>query len=364
MMKEIKIESVSKAFNGELILDNLSLEIPSGKFFVLLGPSGCGKTTLLRLIAGLDVVDFGKIYLGDEDITYKPGYKRRINTVFQQYSLFPHLSVFENVAYSLRLKRLKSSEIRDKVLQLLSTVRLTGHEFKNIKSLSGGQQQRVALARAIANEPDVLLLDEPLAALDVNLREQMLIELIDLQKKFKTTFVYVTHDQMEALTVSDKMAIFNENGLIEQIGTSKEIYEFPSSRFVASFVGNANIIEGVLRLQDNKVEFEEKDLGIFWVYMPKKKHWLVSGRPVFMSLRPEKIFISKKEMEGFDNHLIGKVVNVVYQGRFTQYKVCLKNVKMVTVFEQNEEHFPQENINIGDEVNLYFQKDNVVLLDH
>lgn len=361
--RQIRIENVSKSFYGELILENLSLEIPSGKFFALLGPSGCGKTTLLRLIAGLESVDSGTISLGDENITYQPIYRRRINTVFQQYALFPHLSVFENVAYSLRLKQLSEITIKEKVFSVLKSVRLAGREFKAIQSLSGGQQQRVALARAMVNEPDVLLFDEPLAALDLNLREQMLLELIDLQDKIKTTFVYVTHDQTEALTVADRMAIMNEDGRIEQIGTPKEIYEFPLTRFVANFVGKTNILEGTLSLENEALFFEVNGLGRFQVYAPIRKSWMVQGSQLFLSLRPEKILISKKEHEGFTNHLTGQVLNIIYHGRSTQYLVSLKNGQVLTIFEQNEEHFPQQTIDYDDIVHLYFQKENVVLLE-
>jgi len=363
-MKKIRVEGVSKSFDGEVILDNLSLEIPAGQFFALLGPSGCGKTTLLRLIAGLDTVDSGKIYLGDEDITNQPIYKRRINTVFQQYALFPHLTVFENVAYSLRIKKMSDPIVKSKVTDALKMVRLTGFEAKLPRSLSGGQQQRVALARAIINEPDVLLLDEPLAALDLKLKEEMLIELIDLKDKLKTTFVYVTHDQFEALTVSDQMAIMNMNGNLEQIGTPKQIYEFPVSRFVANFVGNTNFIEGTLHVIDDQQQVEVEGLGYFQVYFPSEKYWIIPGRRLIMSIRPEKIFISKKEKEGFSNHMTGKVVNIIYYGRTTQYHVKLRNGQLLTVFEQNEEHFPQENIDYDDNVHLYFQKENVVLLEH
>jgi len=362
-MRTIRFERVTKLYEGEIVLDNLSLEIPMGQFFALLGPSGCGKTTILRLLAGLEEVDSGKIFLGDEEITHQPVFKRKINTVFQQYALFPHLTVFENVAYSLRVRRFSDDLIKTKVSETLKMVRLTGFESKFPRSLSGGQQQRIALARALVNEPAVLLLDEPLAALDLKLKEEMLIELSELQDKLQTTFIYVTHDQFEALTVSDQMAIMNEQGYIEQMGTPKTIYEFPASRFVANFVGNTNIIEGKLYLNDGKYSVEVEGLGFFNVYSAEEKFWMIPGCRLFMSIRPEKIFISKKEKEGFANHLTGKVVDIIYYGRSTQYRVRLKNGRLLLVFEQNEEHFPQESIDYDDSVHLYFQKENVVLLE-
>lgn len=364
-MRKIRIESVSKSFDGEIIVDKLSLEIPAGKFFALLGPSGCGKTTLLRLIAGLESVDSGKIFLGDRDITHVPIYHRKVHTVFQQYALFPHLSVFENVAYSLRIHGVSNAQINDKVSDILKMVRLAGHENKLPKHLSGGQQQRVSLARAVINEPEVLLLDEPLAALDLKLKEQMLIELINLQEKLATTFIYVTHDQFEALTVSDRMAIMNTHGTIEQLGTPKEIYEFPKSRFVATFVGSTNLFEGTLHISKSGVqELETEDLGNFSVYCAVDKPWMIPGRQVLMSIRPEKVCITKKTREGFSNWLQGKVAEIIYYGRSTEYRVQLSNGKIVMVFEQNEEHFPQETIDYDDHVNLYFQKENVVLLEY
>lgn len=361
-MRSIKLERIRKSIGGGAIIHDVNLLIPAGKFFALLGPSGCGKTTLLRLIAGLDKVDSGKIYLGDTEITDQPIHKRPINIVFQNYALFPHLDVFENVAYSLKLKKLPKALIEEKVINILSAFHLEKHIYKSTSQLSGGQQQRVALARAMVNEPDVLLLDEPLAALDFKLREKMLLELIDLQDKIKTTFLYVTHDQFEALTVADQMAIMNPHGEIEQIGTPKEIYEFPGSSFVANFVGTTNILKGTLE-GERLSEIEIPDLGRFSIHIHNKKSWMTEGSQAMISIRPEKIFISKKPVNNFSNCLKGTVQSIVYHGRSTQYNVLLKNGMRLQVFEQNEEHFPQQVIDYDNEVFLYWQKENAVLLE-
>lgn len=363
-MRNIKIEHVSKSFRGDIILEDLSLTIPGGKFFALLGPSGSGKTTLLRLIAGLETADSGKIFLGNDDITKTPINERRINTVFQNYALFPHMNVFDNVAYALSIRHVPKDIIEQKVVKVLKIVGLDRFIYKGIDQLSGGQQQRVALARAIINEPDVLLLDEPLAALDLKLRERMLVELIELQDQLKTTFVYVTHDQFEALTVADYMAIMNKDGCIEQVGTPKEIYEFPTSIFVASFVGTTNIINGSLSISaDHADAIEVADLGKLAVAVPADKSWAVDGAKVAISLRPEKIEITKQEQVGFSNMLLGTVQAIVYHGRSTQYNVRVSDTLVLQVFEQNEEHFPQEVIDYDDQVYLYWQKENVVLLN-
>jgi ABC-type spermidine/putrescine transport systems, ATPase components len=361
-MKSIKLENITKSFNGEVILENINLSIPAGQFFALLGPSGSGKTTILRLIGGFETPDAGSIYLGDEDITHVPINDRRVNTVFQQYALFPHMDVFENVAYSLRIRKVAPEIIEQKVRRVLKAVHLEKQIYKEISTLSGGQQQRVALARAIVNEPEVLLLDEPLAALDLKLRERMLIELIELQSQLKTTFVYVTHDQFEALTVADHMVIMNENGEIEQVGTPKEIYEFPVSSFVAKFVGMTNIFEGAIRLGDTPM-IELENLGSFQVAIADGKKWITDGRTVLMSLRPEKIEIRKTIIDGFSNQWTGIVEAIVYHGRSTQFNVRLKNGMLIHVFEQNEEHFEREVIDYDDQVYLYWQKENVVLLE-
>jgi len=362
-MREIRLENIRKIFHGEPILDGINLTIPSGEFFALLGPSGSGKTTLLRLIAGFEKADAGHIFLGNKDITDIPINKRRVNTVFQNYALFPHLNVFDNVAYGLKIKNVKKEIIEQKVIKILKTVHLEKHIYKSIDQLSGGQQQRVALARAIINEPDVLLLDEPLAALDLKLREKMLVELIDLQDELKTTFVYVTHDQFEALTVADRMAIMNADGEIEQVGTPKEIYEFPASSFVASFVGSTNLLRGTIRQEGVRSQIEIQDLGRFEVQIPEDKPWAKDSAQVLMSVRPEKFELSKTELAGFSNHLVGTVESIVYHGRSTQYHIKLLNETVIQVFEQNEEHFPQEVIDYDDRVNIYWQKENVVLLE-
>jgi spermidine/putrescine transport system ATP-binding protein len=362
-MRNIRLNNLTKSINDGLIVNGITLHIPPGKFFALLGPSGCGKTTLLRLIAGLETADSGQIFLGDEEITYKPINQRPINIVFQNYALFPHLNVFENVAYSLKLKKLPRLLIEQKVFKILEAFHLENHIYKLTSQLSGGQQQRVALARAIVNEPDVLLLDEPLAALDFKLREKMLIELIELQDKLKTTFIYVTHDQFEALTVADQMAIMNHQGQIEQIGTPKEIYEFPRTSFVAKFVGTTNILSGQLRQGAGQPSIEIPDLGSFAIAPVQNKEWMVDGNPILISIRPEKLFISKKEVSNFSNCVKGIVQSIVYHGRSTQYNVLLKNQMRLQVFEQNEEHFPQQVIDYDNEVFLYWQKENAVILE-
>lgn len=361
-MKNIQIKNLSKTFNKELIIDNLNLNIPEGKIFVLLGPSGCGKTTLLRLIGGFESVDTGKIFLGNDDITDMTINKRKINTVFQNYALFPHLNVFDNVAYSLTIKNLNKKEIKDRVLKILKSVNLETQAYKDIDQLSGGQQQRVALARAIVDEPEVLLLDEPLAALDLKLREKLLLELIDLQDKLKTTFIYVTHDQLEALTVADQMAIMSYHGKIEQIGTPKEIYEFPESIFVAKFVGSSNILYGKVSRENNKDVIKIDNLGTFEVYIKENKNEINYENFKAISIRPEKIFITTKQAIGFSNSIKGTVESIIYHGRSTQYNVKVKNNFVFHVFQQNEDHFAQENIDYDTPVYLYFQKENIVLL--
>jgi spermidine/putrescine transport system ATP-binding protein len=273
------------------------------------------------------------------------------------------MTVFDNVAYSQVLKKVDPALIREKVYRILRSMHLEAHAHKSVTLLSGGQQQRVALARAIINEPDVLLLDEPLAALDLKLRERVLLELIELQDTLKTTFIYITHDQFEALTVADQMAIMNHDGEIEQIGTPKEIYEYPETSFVARFVGTTNILKGqLLQLHEHEALVDIAGLGVVAVTIQQAKPWMVQGKQVVVSVRPEKLVISTSERVGFANAQQGSVEALIYYGRSTQYNVRLANGQLVQVFEQNEEHVPQQVIDYDSKVWIYFHKENAVLL--
>jgi spermidine/putrescine transport system ATP-binding protein len=361
-IKSIQLKNVTKTFGSDLIVKNFNLTIPSGKFFALLGPSGCGKTTVLRMIAGFETPDSGEIYLGDTEISHLPINQRRVNTVFQNYALFPHFDVFDNIAYGLRVKQFESAEIDRRVTKMLKLFGLEQLKHKSVRQISGGQQQRVAIARAVINEPDVLLLDEPLAALDMRLRERVLLELIELQEELGMTFIYVTHDQTEALTVADQMAIIGKEGRIEQVGTPKEIYEFPRSTMVARFVGSTNILHGILEVEREELYLRIDEANR--VMVPKNDNWqdLLKQRKVYLSIRPEKIELSKSPLVGFANHVVGTVSAIVYHGRSTQYNIALANGTLMQVFEQNEEHFPKETIDYDEVVNVYWQTENSVLL--
>ena len=267
----IHLENITKEFDGEIILNNLTLDIEKHKFTTLLGPSGCGKTTTLRIIAGFEMPTSGKVYFDDVDMTNVPPYKRPVNTVFQRYALFPHMNVYENIAFGLRIKKTPESEIKKKASYMLSLVNLSGYEKRSVNSLSGGQQQRVAIARALVNQPEVLLLDEPLGALDLKLRKEMQLELKSLQQQLGLTFVYVTHDQEEALTMSDRVVVMNE-GIIQQQGTPVDIYNEPSNAFVADFIGESNILDGVM-LEDRLVEFGGVKFECVDEVLQKMKLW-------------------------------------------------------------------------------------------
>jgi len=302
-MKEeiIRLVNVSKEYDGVQVLDNINLYILRNEFITLLGPSGCGKTTTLRLIGGFENVTSGEILFEGKRINDLPPYKRKVNTVFQQYALFPHMNVFENIAFGLRIKKMDYRTIRRKVLEVMDLMNLSGFDKRNVDSLSGGQRQRVAIARAIVNEPEVLLLDEPLAALDLKLRKEMQIELKNIQQRLGITFVFVTHDQEEALTMSDTIVVMNE-GKIQQIGTPIDIYNEPKNVFVASFIGESNILDGVM-LEDYLVQFHGRQFQCV-------DKGFARNEPVDVVIRPEDVKLVPVE-EGM---LTGEVQSVVFKG--------------------------------------------------
>lgn len=298
-MAEISLElkNIKKSFTtGEAVLHDLSLAIHKGEFLTFLGSSGCGKTTTLRIIAGLEQPDAGSVWLDGREVTEEQPNKRDVNTVFQNYALFPHMSVAENIGYGLKLKKIPKSEIRKKVKQMLELVQLSGYEKRKPSELSGGQRQRVAIARALVNNPKVLLLDEPLGALDLQLRRTMQMELKRLQKKLGITFVYITHDQEEAINMSDRIAVMRD-GRIEQIGTPDEIYHHPKTSYVATFVGNANILHAVVKeLRDDRVVLQIGEDEVFVAVSEKER--LTVGETVKLAVRSEKIELSEDRADG------------------------------------------------------------------
>ena len=328
MKKIIELKNVNKSFDGEVVLDNISLDIYDNEFLTLLGPSGCGKTTTLRLIGGFETADAGDIIFMGENINNVPPHKRNVNTVFQRYALFPHLNVFENVAFPLREKKVPKAEIEQKVREMLSLVALTGFEHRSVTSLSGGQQQRVAIARALVSQPKVLLLDEPLAALDLKLRKDMQQELKKIQKATGITFVFVTHDQEEALSMSDTVVVMSE-GRIQQIGTPIDIYNEPENAFVADFIGESNILDGVM-LEDRKVAFSGHVFDCVDAGFDKKE-------PVDVVVRPEDVDIVAEEK----GMLKGVVTSVTVLGVHYEIIVDINGFKWMiqtTDFVDVDEH--------------------------
>lgn len=300
-MAQIELIDIQKAFDGQTVLKNLSLAINDAEFLTLLGPSGCGKTTILRIIGGFEEPDAGQVLFEGQDLTRIPAYKRPVNTLFQSYSLFPHLNVYENVAFGLRIKGLKESEIRPRVEEMLRLVNLRGYEKRSVDKLSGGQQQRIAMARALINRPRVLLLDEPFGALDLKLRKDMQIEIKRIQQQLGITFIFVTHDQEEALTLSDRIVVLNE-GIIQQIGTPIDIYNEPINAYVADFIGESNILEGIMHA-DYDVTFSGRrfrcvDEG----FRPMEA--------VDVVIRPEDVTI----VESLDGMLSGTVLSCLFMG--------------------------------------------------
>ena len=347
---DVVIEGVTKTFDDFRALNEVNLEIKKGEFFSLLGPSGCGKTTLLRIIAGFEHPDCGAVTFDGQNVLPIPPNHRQANTIFQNYALFPHLSVFENVAFSLRLKKLSKKEIEEKTHEYLRLVQLEAHAYKKPNQLSGGQKQRVAIARALINEPRVLLLDEPLSALDAKLRQHMLIELDQIHDKIGITFIYVTHDQQEALSVSDRLAVMNQGNVL-QIGTPQEIYESPATDFTARFIGDTNLFDAsiisVEKLNQSSLPGMETETNEYMAELdiPELGRIKVTtvdevnpGQTVSFTIRPEKIAITKERpatARGDINLLQGTVDDMIYSGFQTKFYVKLINKTLIRVIKQH-----------------------------
>ena len=324
----ISLKDITVSFDGEKVLDGLNLNISDGEFVTLLGPSGCGKTTTLRIIGGFVFPDDGNVFFDGKDMTDLPAHKRQVNTIFQRYALFPHLNVEDNVAFGMRVQRKNKAEIRETVEHMLKLVNLVGFNKRRIDTLSGGQQQRVAIARALANNPRVLLLDEPLAALDLKLRKDMQVELKNIQKSLGITFIYVTHDQEEALSMSDTVVVM-DNGKIQQIGTPQDIYNEPQNAFVADFIGESNILDGIMH-EDYLVEFFGRKFRCLDAGFEKKE-------PVDVVIRPEDIDIVPADK----GDLTGTVTAVTFKGVHFETIVDFKGFKWMI---QTTDYYPVDSV--------------------
>lgn len=357
----VEIKSLSKFYGNNLILNNISLSIFPGELLTLLGPSGCGKTTLLRLLSGFDEPSSGEIWMDGICVNNLPPQARDVHTVFQSYALFPHLSVFENVAFALRCKKIAEAEINQRVLETLKLVELQNFAHRRIKQLSGGQQQRIAIARAIINRPKVLLLDEPLSSLDYNLRKNMQYELKQLQKTLNITFIFVTHDQEEALSMSDRIVVFNQ-GHIEQIGTPREIYETPSNLHVAQFIGEVNIFDiTVTEVSDDWFITEIESMRI----KCKKHKPVLLGECYKLLVRPEDIRVwDQSEAVNKEPMLNGKIVDIIYKGKTVDLKVELLSGKVINASEFFDEDDDKLIYSMHENVFVHWPSGWEVLLPH
>lgn len=347
----IQIENLNKHFGENHVVNNISLSVNAGEFISFLGPSGCGKTTILRMIAGFETLDSGDIKIDGESIINLPPYKRKLNTVFQNYALFPHLNVYDNIAYGLRAKNKKKKEIKELIENALEMVQLKGFEKRMPAQMSGGQKQRVSIARAIVNRPPVLLLDEPLTALDMKLRKEMRYELRNIQQKLGITFIYVTHDQEEAMIMSDRIAVLN-GGIIEQIGKPREIYHKPKSAFVSDFIGETNAFDGVIRQVNGKEVTVACESGHFKVAAEdfKEKEF------VNVSIRPHNIKWQAEDEDGF--RLSGVVKDYIFTGSFVNAVVELVNGREVRIARLAGEGLPQ----MGQKVHLFWNPEDAVVM--
>ena len=339
----IELKNISISFDGEKILDNLNLCIKNREFVTFLGPSGCGKTTILKIIAGFLKPNSGQIFFDGENINKIPPYKRNVNTVFQRYALFPHLNVFDNIAFGLKIQNLPKDEIKYRVSRLLKVVNLEGFEKRKPSQLSGGQQQRIAIARALVNRPKILLLDEPLSALDLKLRKEMQLELKEMQQKLNTTFIYVTHDQEEALTMSDTIVVMNE-GKVQQIGSPEEVYNEPQNAFVADFIGQSNILNGIM-LEDYKVSFAQKEFECV-------DKGFKSKQPVDVVIRPEDLQIIPNNKS--NAKFTGVIDSVVFKGVHYEIEVFAQDMYWLV---HTTKYFKK-----GEKVGLTFNPDDIHIM--
>jgi spermidine/putrescine transport system ATP-binding protein len=352
-MALLEIQGVTRRFGDFTAVDNVSLAIDAGEFFTLLGPSGCGKTTLLRMIAGFDLPDGGRILLNGEDLVGRPPEARPVRTVFQSYALFPHMTVEGNVAFPLKMAKTGDADIPGKIAEALEDVRLTGFGKRYPHELSGGQKQRVAIARALVTHPTVLLLDEPLAALDAKLREEMQVELINMQKDVGITFVYVTHDQTEALALSHRIAVMNR-GKVEQLDEPSKIYGFPKTRFVADFIGHCNLFSGPVTAVANGVAtLDVAGLGPVRVAAAAT----TVGSAATIALRPEKVLIQAAGAATRDNHYRGTVAELLYMGDVTVYRVAIGDTARVEALLANSQAGRAKFFEVGDTVDVGWQAD-------
>jgi putrescine transport system ATP-binding protein len=358
----IKIRSLSKKFGEFTAVDNIDLDIYKGELFSLLGGSGCGKTTLLRMLAGFETPSSGTIYIDGVDMTEVPPYARPINMMFQSYALFPHMTVEQNVAYGLKRDKIPKDEIKRRVEEILSMVELSDFIKRKPHQLSGGQRQRVALARALVKRPKVLLLDEPLGALDKRLREQTQFELINIQDQLGVTFVVVTHDQEEAMTLSTRMAMMDA-GKFQQIGTPTEVYEYPDSRLVANFIGSANMFEGrVSQSGADHIVVASKELEVE-LYTDHAMS-IIEGTKVWVAVRPEKITLSKTSLDATTNQLKGVVVDIGYHGKTSTYRIRISNDQIieVSVPSQKRPKGDRHSIDWDEEIYLNWDQSSAVVL--
>ena len=356
----IQIENVTKKFGDFTAIDNLTLDIYKNEFFSLLGPSGCGKTTLLRMLAGFEKITNGKILLDGEDISEIPPHLRPINMMFQSYALFPHMTVEKNIAFGLKQDKMPENLINQRVEEMLELVELTDFAKRKPNQLSGGQSQRVALARSLAKRPKLLLLDEPLGALDKRLREQTQFELMDIQEKLKVTFVIVTHDQEEAMTVSSRIGVMDSGNLI-QVATPAEIYEAPINKDVADFIGDVNLFKGIYKGQNEIGTQLLSDDSNSIVYATQKVDAAI-GNQLWFALRPEKLEISKRLPKNEHNILKGTIEDIAYGGSFSTYHVKLENGTILKAIRANRERTKEHHLTWGDEVFLQWAPHSAVVL--